>query len=172
MGGSIQLSVSGGSEGSSYYLSGNWNRDEGIFQGTDYERAGVRARLSQRLSSLWEVGANLSFLRSRTNYVPEGEQTQGVLPTVLFTPPYFNPAFDANSGRFPYSPVIGTNPLDVIENWEASSEVNRFLGSAQATFTPLEGLGFTYLFGLDQSQEEDVYFQPPASTSTGFTGSI
>ncbi|HEX8691179.1 MAG TPA: SusC/RagA family TonB-linked outer membrane protein [Longimicrobium sp.] len=172
MGTDNQLSISGGSEGSTYYLSGNWTREEGIFQGTDYTRAGVRARLTQRLSSLWEVGANLSYLRTKTHYVPEGEQTQGVLTTVLFTPPYFNPAFDPAAGRFPFSPVIGTNPLDVIENWEASSEVNRFLGSAQATFTPLQNLSFTYLFGLDQSQQTDVYFQPPFSTSSGFTGSI
>ncbi|HEX5872277.1 MAG TPA: SusC/RagA family TonB-linked outer membrane protein, partial [Longimicrobium sp.] len=167
-----QLSISGGTaDGTSYYLSGNWTNEEGILAGSSYDRAGVRARLGQRLSSLWEVGANLSYLRSDTHYVPEGEQTQGVLTTVLFTPTYFNPAFNANEGRYPYSPVISTNPFDVIENWRATSEVNRFLGSAQATFTPRANLRFNYLFGMDQTQQQDVYFQPPGSTPN-FTGSI
>ncbi|HET7233031.1 MAG TPA: SusC/RagA family TonB-linked outer membrane protein [Longimicrobium sp.] len=167
-----ELSVSGGTDqGTQYYLSGNWNRNDGILRGTDYNRAGVRARVNQRLSSLFEVGATLSYLRAKTHFVPEGEQTQGVLTSVLFTPPYFNPAFDPNTGRYPYSPVINTNPLDVIQNWQASTEVNRFLGSAQATFTPVRDLTFTYLFGLDQGQEQDVYFQPPLS-SPGFTGLI
>ncbi len=167
------LSVSGGTEqGTQYYLSGNWTNTDGVFRGTDYNRGGVRARLNQRLSSLFEVGATLSYLRAKTNFVPEGEQTQGVLTSVLFTPTYYDPTFDAATSRYPYSPVIGTNPLDVINNWVASTEVNRFLGSAQATFTPLRDLTFTYLFGLDQGQEQDVYFQPPLSTSSGFTGLI
>jgi len=168
-----ELSVSGGTEqGTQYYMSGNWTRTDGVFRGTDYNRGGVRARLNQRLSSLFEVGATLSYLRAKTNFVPEGEQTQGVLTSVLFTPTYYDPTFDAATSRYPYSPVIGTNPLDVINNWVASTEVNRFLGSAQATFTPVRDLTFTYLFGLDQGQEQDVYFQPPLSTSSGFTGLI
>jgi TonB-linked SusC/RagA family outer membrane protein len=168
-----ELSISGGSDnGTQYYMSGNWTATQGIFEGTDYNRQGVRARLNQRLSDLFEVGATLSYLHSKTNLVPEGEQTQGVLTTVLFTPPYFDPSFNANTGRYPYSPVIGTNPLDVINNWTASTDVNRFVGSVQATATPLENLSFSYLFGLDQGQEQDVYFQPPLSTSSGFTGLI
>ncbi|HKP75618.1 MAG TPA: SusC/RagA family TonB-linked outer membrane protein, partial [Longimicrobiaceae bacterium] len=167
------LSIGGGTDaGTQYYLSGNWTSNQGIFRGTDYNRAGVRARLNQRVSSLFEVGATLSYLRAKTNFVPEGEQTQGVLTSVLFTPTYYNPAFDANAGRYPYSPVIGTNPLDVINNWVASTEVNRFVGSVNATATPLRDLSVSYLFGLDQGQEEDVYLQPPFSTSSGFTGSI
>ena len=166
------LSISGGSEATQYYLSGNWTRDEGVIRASQYDRAGVRARLTQRLSSLWEVQANLGYLRARTDFVPEGEQTQGVLTSVLFTPPFFDPEFSAEQGRYPYSPVIGTNPLDVIENWEASSSVNRFLGSAQATFTPRSNLSFTYLLGLDDSQQTDVYFQPRASTGAAFTGLV
>lgn len=173
LGTSNELSVSGGTEsGTQYYLSGNWNRTDGILRGTDYNRAGVRARLNQRLSSLFEVGATLSYLRTKTDFVPEGEQIQGVLTSVLFTPPYFDPTFNDETGRYPYSPVIGTNPLDVVNNWVANSEVNRFLGSAQATFTPVRDLTFTYLFGLDQGQEQNVYYQPPFSTSLAFTGLI
>jgi len=167
------LSIGGGTDaGTQYYISGNWTSNQGIFRGTDYNRAGIRARVNQRVSPLLEVGANLSYLRAKTDFVPEGEQTQGVLTSVLFTPTYFNPAYDANAGRFPYSPVIGTNPLDVLENWVASAEVNRFLGSVNATLTPIRDLSVSYLFGLDQGQEQDVYLQPPYSTSAGFTGLI
>jgi len=167
------LSIGGGTDaGTQYYLSGNWTSNQGIFRGTDYNRAGIRARVNQRVSPLLEVGANLSYLRAKTDFVPEGEQTQGVLTSVLFTPTYFNPAYDANAGRYPYSPVILTNPLDVLANWVASAEVNRFLGSVNATLTPIRDLSVSYLFGLDQGQEQDVYLQPPFSAGPGFTGSI
>jgi outer membrane receptor protein involved in Fe transport len=168
-----ELSLSGGTDqGTAYYLSGNWTQNQGIFRSTGYDRAGIRARLNQRLSQLFEVGATLSYLRAQTDLVPEGEQTQGILTTVLFTPPYWDPSLNPNTARYPYSPVIGTNPLDVIQNWKARTDENRFLGSVQATFTPLHDLTLTWLGGMDQGEEEDLYFQPPLSTSTGFTGLI
>jgi TonB-linked SusC/RagA family outer membrane protein len=167
-----QLSVSGGTEGTSYYLSGNWNAEDGIIRTTDYDRRGARARISQRLSEWLEVGVNGSYIRARTNFVPEGEQTQGVFTSVVFSPTVFNPAFIDSIGRYPYNPIIGANPLDVMENWIARSDVDRFLGSVQATASPLANLTLTALFGMDNSREENIYFQPPLSTGATFTGLI
>jgi TonB-linked SusC/RagA family outer membrane protein len=169
---SNQLSVSGGTEGTTYYISGNWNDEEGILRSTGYQRYGGRARLNQRLSSWLEVGVNANYLRTRTDLVPEGEQTQGILTSIIFTPTFFNASFDTTTGRYPYSPVINTNVLDVIDNWIARSSVTRFLGSVQGTATPLSNLTLTYLAGLDDGREEATYFQPPRSTSAAFGGSL
>jgi TonB-dependent starch-binding outer membrane protein SusC len=170
---SNQLSVSGGTEGSTYYLSGNWNDEQGIIRSTGYQRYGARARLTQRLSNWLELGVNGSYLRTRTDLVPEGEQTQGILTSIIFTPTFFNPAaFDTVIGRYPYSPVIGTNVLDVIENWQARSSVTRFFGNVQATATPMSNLTLTYLAGIDDGREEAVYLQPRGATSAAFTGSL
>jgi TonB-linked SusC/RagA family outer membrane protein len=168
-----QLSVSGGSEGTTYYLSGNWSDEEGIIRSTGYSRYGGRARVTQRLSRWLEVGAGGSYLRTRTNLVPEGEQTQGILTTVIFTPTVFNPnQFDSAAARLAYSPVIGTNPLDVIQNWTARTDVTRFLGNVTVTATPLDNLTVTYLAGLDDGREENTYLQPRFATSGAFSGSL
>ncbi|HYW14055.1 MAG TPA: SusC/RagA family TonB-linked outer membrane protein [Longimicrobium sp.] len=170
---SNQLSVSGGSEGTTYYLSGNWNDEEGIIRSTGYSRYGGRAKVTQRLSNWMEVEAGGSYLRTRTNLVPEGEQTQGILTTVIFTPTTFNPnQFDSAAARLAYSPVIGTNPLDVIQNWTARSDITRFLGNVRATATPRSNLTITYLAGLDDGREEDTYLQPRFATSGAFSGSL
>jgi TonB-linked SusC/RagA family outer membrane protein len=170
---SNQLSVSGGGEGTTYYLSGNWNDEEGIVRSTGYERFGGRGRITQRLSGWLEVGANGSFLRTQTNLVPEGEQTQGILTGIIFTPTNFNAASrDTLTGRYVYNPVVGANVLDVVENWVARNDVTRFLGSAQATATPLPNLTITYLAGIDDGREENTYLQPRASTGATFTGSL
>lgn len=170
---SNQLSISGGTEGTTYYVSGNWNDEQGVIRSTGYNRFGGRARLTQRLSSWLEVGAGASYLRSTTDLVPEGEQTQGILTTVIFTPTIFNPnQVDSAAARLVYSPVIGTNPLDVIQNWTARTEVTRFLGNVNVTATPRENLTLTYLAGLDDGREEDTYFQPRFATSGAFTGSL
>lgn len=167
-----QLSVSGGNEGTAYYLSGNWSREEGVIRATDYARAGGRGRISQRLFDWLEVGVNASYLRTRTNLVPEGEQGQGLLTGIIFTPTAFNPAFDPIAGRYPYNPILGVNPLDVIENWIARTDVTRFLGSVQLTATPIRDVTVTYLAGLDDGRQEDTYLQPRASSGVSFSGLI
>ncbi|HEX7120522.1 MAG TPA: SusC/RagA family TonB-linked outer membrane protein [Longimicrobiales bacterium] len=167
-----QLSISGGDDRTLYYLSGNWSNEDGIVRGTGFERVSARAKVTQRVSDWLEVAANANYLRTQTNFMPEGEQVQGPLTTLIFTPTTFNPAYDPDLGRFPYSPILGTNPLDVVENWRAESAVDRFVGSVQANITPTENLRLTYLFGLDDSREEFIYFQPPRSMSSGFQGSL
>lgn len=167
-----QVTMSGGNGGTSYYLSGSWAENEGSIRGTDFGRTGARVRLSQRLNNWLEVGATGNFLQTESNFVPEGEQVQGVLTTLIFTPSSYNPYFNENTGRYPYSPIIGTNPFDVIENWTARSDVNRFLGNLEANITPLSNLRFTALFGIDDSREEFVYLIPPFSTGATFVGSL
>ncbi|HWK89102.1 MAG TPA: TonB-dependent receptor plug domain-containing protein, partial [Longimicrobium sp.] len=166
------LSISGGSEGTTYYLSGNYNNEEGTLRSTAYQRYGARARLSQRLSNWLEVGVNASYLRTRTDLVPEGEQVQGVLTSIIFTPTFFNAQYDPVAGRYPYSPVIGANALDVIDNWIARTSVTRFFGNVEATASPLPNLRVTYLAGIDDGREEDVYLQPRGATAATFTGSL
>lgn len=167
-----EVSVSGGSEDTGYYLSGNWTENEGAIRGTDFGRAGARARLTQRVADWIDIEAGANYLQTESNFVPEGEQVQGVLTTLIFTPSSFDPYFDRNLGRYPYSPIIGTNPFDVIDNWQALSDVNRFIGNIQANIRPLADLELTYLFGVDDSREEFTYLQPARATSAGFPGSI
>jgi TonB-linked SusC/RagA family outer membrane protein len=166
------LSISGGNEGTTYYLSGYWRDEEGIIRGTDYGKVGARVKVSQRLWDRLEVTGNANYLRTRTNYIPEGEQTQGALTSLIFTPTSVNPAFDPNLGRFPHNPLGFANPLDVVENFKTEVEVSRFIGNLQATYTPTPNLTVTYLLGLDDSQEEDYNFQPRFSISSRFTGLI
>ncbi|HEX8394637.1 MAG TPA: TonB-dependent receptor plug domain-containing protein, partial [Longimicrobium sp.] len=168
---SHQLSLTGGSEGTSYYLSGNWNDEDGVIRSTGYDRMGGRARFTQRVSRFLEIGANGSFLRSRTNLVPEGEQGQGILTGILFTPTTYNPAFNETLGAYPFNPIVGNNPLDILENWIARSDVTRFLASVQATATPLRDVTVTYLAGIDDGRQEDTYLQPRGARPN-FTGEI
>ena len=167
-----QLSVSGGNGGTSFYASANWRNETGIVRSTSLDNVNARASITQQLSPKFFFTVNGNYIRRQTNYVPEGEQTQGVITTLIFTPTSYNPAYNDTLGRFPYSPITGANPLDVIANWNAQSDVNRFIGGMNASWTPLPALTVSYLFGLDRGDEEFRYYQPARSTSASFTGSI
>lgn len=172
LGTNTRLSVSGGNDGTSYFMGGGYQKEEGIVRPTEYTRKNVRANVSQRLSSQLEVTLRGNYINSIADFIPEGEQTQGVLTSVVFTPTSVNPAFNPNTGRYPYNPLLGANPLDVIENWSAPENVTRLLGGVDLTWRPLTSLSVKYAAGLDDYRREARYFQPPFSTSASFTGSI
>jgi TonB-linked SusC/RagA family outer membrane protein len=167
-----QLSVTGGSGGTTYYASGLWQNETGIMRSTGLNNVNARASLTQQLSPKLMFTVNGTYIQRRTDFVPEGEQTQGVITTLIFTPTTFNPAYNPALGRYPYSPVLGTNPLDVIANWKAEDNTNRFIGSFNTTWNPLSSVTVNYLFGFDRDNEAFTYYQPAHSGSAAFTGSV
>ncbi|MBA3969666.1 MAG: TonB-dependent receptor, partial [Gemmatimonadetes bacterium] len=166
-----QISVSGGTTGTQYYVSGVYNTEEGVLRSTDYEKKSARASLTQRITDELQVIVNANFIQTETNLVPEGEQTEGALTNIIFQPTSFNPAFDAELNRFPYS-FLGANPLDVLNNWRAPEEVTRFVGSFESSWSPISDLTIRYLFGIDDYRQESQVFRPPFSVSARDIGFI
>jgi TonB-dependent starch-binding outer membrane protein SusC len=167
-----QLSVSGGTDQTRYYVSGRWNTEEGIIRGQANDRVSARTRINQRLGENVEVGVNANFIRNRTDFIPEGEQTQGVYTNLIFTPSSWDPYFNPELGRYPYNPLITVNPFDVIENWRVDSNVDRLVGNFDGSWTPIDALSINYLFGIDHSREENIYLRPPLSQGPAFRGEI
>lgn len=171
-GASSQISVSGGTASTQYYLSGAYRNEESIMRGAGANRYTVRGKLTQLIGDRLEITGNGSFVKSHVEFVPEGEQGNGVLTSVVFTPTIFNPAFNGNLGRYPYNPVLSINPLDVIENWEAPEDVTRFVGNVDANYRLFDALQIRYLFGIDDYRQESKFLRPRLSESPSFTGSI
>lgn len=167
-----QLSVTGGNAGTSYYASALWQNETGIMRSTDLSNVNVHASLTQSLSDKLSFTLGGNYIQRKTDFVPEGEQTQGVITTLIFTPTSWNPAYDPNLGRFPYSPILGTNPLDVIAHWTARDNTDRVVASFNSKWTPMANLTVNYLFGFDRISELFDYYQPAQSTSAAFTGSV
>lgn len=166
------LSVSGGTEGTTYHASANWRNESGIVRGTGLSNVNVRGSVGQRLAEWMDITLSGTYIQRGGNYMPEGEQTQGVITALIFTPTTWNPGFDETIGRYRYNPLIGTNPFDVMENWRAEQNVNRFVGSFAANATPLENLTVNYVFGFDRGSEHFTYFIPIRATGASFPGSI
>ena len=167
-----RLSVSGGNGPTRYYFGGSYEQEEGIVRSNDYERLNLRANLSQALGDKVDLTVRSNFIRSEANFITEGEQTNGVLTSIVFTPTAFNPARNPATGRYPYNPVLGPNPLLMLEQFEAPEDVTRFVGGVEAQFRPLANLSVRYLAGIDDYRREVRFLQPPLSISANFTGSI
>lgn len=166
-----QVSVAGGTESTQYYVSGTYSGENGILRSTDHEKVSARVSLSQGISDRFRVTAKANFIRTQTNLVPEGEQTEGTLTNVIFQPTSFDFRFDPEQGRFPYS-FLGANPLDVLENWEAPEAVTRFIGNLETAWFPFENLTVRHLVGIDDYRQESKLLRPPRSVSARDVGFV
>jgi TonB-linked SusC/RagA family outer membrane protein len=167
-----RLSLAGGANNTTYYLAGSWQDEAGIVRNNDYERLNFRGTVTQQIRPTINLTVHGNIIRSKADFITEGEQTLGVLTSVIFTPTGFNPNFDTLTGRYPYNPILGPNPLEILDRYEAPEELARFVGGAEGTWTPLPSLTLKYLVGIDDYRREVRFLQPPLVNSATFTGLI
>lgn len=167
------VSLTGGSGGTKYFASGNYFRNQGIVDNTDFNRGGGRLRIQQTLGSKASVsiGANYSLTHSRE--VPNGgiNEAYGALTGFIFANNYINPAIDPITGRYPSTAlnIARTNPLEAINRFDFQQRTSRFIGDAQVNLTPFAGFTVDYVLGYDASTQVATGFIPTNSTAPTYT---
>ena len=93
---SYQLSASGGDENKQFYLSGNYNSENGIMEKSSYQKYSLRAKVDFKLSDKVKVGVNITPIFS-TRERPQGNLTD-YIRFHSWVPIYFNEATAAMTG--------------------------------------------------------------------------
>lgn len=127
-----QLSVSGGSEKTQFFVSGSVLDEDGIIKNTGFKRYSVRANVDHRISDRVKVSLNSSYLKSDNDRGFTGNQnnTGGSIGYALaYTPTYANLFPDA-TGNYPDNPYFNDNPIAIRDLGVNNQRVNRFLSAA------------------------------------------
>jgi len=164
------LSVNGGNDQTRYYVNGTWSEEDGIQRGEASTRRGARVNITQQVrpSLTLDLGAN--FVNTHNDFMVNGEGT-GVLTAFLFNPTTYDP--HPVLGIYPFAPILNPNPLLAMERFRNPQDINRFIGSAQARWNPIDRLTVSYTLGYDgYSLEQSEFFPrgafpPPGNASTG-----
>ncbi len=164
------LSISGGNNGTTYFLSGGHFANEGIVRSTLFRRLNGRIRVGQQFGSLINVSAGGNFTRSRSNDVPNGglNSAYGALTGFIFGPNTVDIQPDPVTGDYP--DLVQQNPLDVIDNFDFNQTTNRFTGDVTTRLTPAEGVEASYTLGVDSYSLSGRSLIPVGSTANGFNG--
>ena len=180
------LSVSGGSERTTFFLSGGQSRHEGVMVGPNnyYNRTTVRLAATQRLIDELNVGANLSYTDARGHLTQRGNNTNGLLLGLLRTPPNFNnqPYLvdgmhrsynlqNPNLGNFSEDRVFN-NPFYTLYEELNETQVGRVFGNVNAEYLPNEWLKVNYTLGSDYATDERLEACPQQCTSGVVGGRI
>jgi TonB-linked SusC/RagA family outer membrane protein len=112
-----QLSVSGGSEKTTFYVSGNYYNELGTVLGTDYQNMDLRANLKHQISDRFTLQTRINAGGNKNPNEPLGGQ-EGTMVQLYNNLPW-DPAFEAD-GITPY------NPLEPRNTWIGNAKSNYF----------------------------------------------
>ncbi len=165
------ISVSGGSDNTQYYLSGSYLGNQGIIKSTDFQRGSVKLRLDQRFNSWLKASVGLNYMLNGSHEIPNGgiNSSYGALTGFIFANNFVNPYPDPVTGVYPSvaptNVLLRTNPLEAVNRFDFIQQTNRFLGDFQLTATPINKLSITYTLGFDNSTQLATAFIPIGNTT-------
>jgi TonB-linked SusC/RagA family outer membrane protein len=130
-----RLSVSGGSDLTTYYVGFTRKDDESIVKGTGYDKSSFRINLTQKITSFLDVAVNANYIESgaKRGFFNNDNTSTTMGISFVSTPSWANLYPDAN-GNFPNNPFAPSNFVqtrDLITNKE---KVNRTLIGGTATW--------------------------------------
>ena len=175
------LSVSGGSNLTTFYLSGGASNQNGIVMGNNdrYDRYSVRLKASQFLPGGFRLDGNVAYVDDRGQFIQKGSNTSGVPLGSWRTPPEFNnkvyldPTSKLHrSYRFP-EPSLGSlnatrgydNPVFVIKDQDNTQQVGRAFGNLGLNYDPREWVSVRLTVGADYVSDERLETLPKTSSS-------
>jgi TonB-linked SusC/RagA family outer membrane protein len=150
----IQVSARGGTENSTYSISANYFRQEGIIKNSDFEKGNLRINLDQKLSSKIGIGTSLNINRSILNGVVTDAES-AIPSSVTSWALAFNPGLGVYDENGAYTlenntsqPAVG-NPVADINKTEQVSSSTRFLGNFFITYDLVKGIQFKSSISTD-----------------------
>ncbi|WP_069659539.1 SusC/RagA family TonB-linked outer membrane protein [Arcticibacter eurypsychrophilus] len=166
------INFSGGSDKSTYLISGTYFTQQGIIGGdkSKFDRYTFRVNSDNKVKSWLNVGERLSYSNFTSHGLSENTEYGSVVGSMLsmdpFTPVTYTgdlPAFvqsklgnplvkDANGNYYGISQYVQGefgNPLAIIQQTQSRTNQNKLVGNVFADIDLFKGLKFTTRFGID-----------------------
>jgi TonB-dependent starch-binding outer membrane protein SusC len=143
------LSLSGGSDRTTFYLSGDRRQEDGIVKGTGYFNNSVRLNIDHKLNDRISLGVTTNYIYSSADRGITNNDNAGVSYGVaISSTPDFVDLHPNAQGEYPVNPFAASNPLQTRAEMRNNELTNRFVGGANL----------------------DVRLQQSAHSSTKFVG--
>ncbi|HEY8690318.1 MAG TPA: TonB-dependent receptor [Chitinophagaceae bacterium] len=162
-----QLSLSGGSNNTTYYLSGEYLKQEGVAAGSGFDRYGFRLNLDNKPREWATIGVNLSFSQTNekltaTNY---GDAQSPLIASALQLTPQI-PVKNLNGSWGGSDPVNGANqyapinPIAIANLITNNNTKRQFSGGLNLGITLTKGLVFRSSINGNAGDGLSTYYTP------------
>ncbi|HEU4562356.1 MAG TPA: SusC/RagA family TonB-linked outer membrane protein [Longimicrobium sp.] len=186
------LSISGGTDRTTFYLSLARLDNSGVFKGPNnwFDRTTVRLKGTHFLAGNFSLGGNVAYADTRGSFIQRGNNVNGLQLGLLRTPPNFNNCLPQTCYLDPntllhrsfrmQNPQIGSesesrgfdNPFFALFEPVNEAQVGRVFGNVTATFLPRPWLTLAYTVGADYSTDERLEGAPQASSDVSAGGRV
>lgn len=167
------LSVNGGNDKTSYFISASHLDNEGIIKNTDFRRIGFKTSITQKAFDWLTINAGLNYVRSQSSDIPNGgiNSAYGAITGFVFSENSINPEPN-ESGVYPVTSLLvpRTNPYEAVNRFDFGQKVNRIITSMSLKAEITENLTASYTLGLDYFNQSATAFIPLNNTSPNQNG--
>lgn len=160
-----QLSLSGGSNNTTYYMSGEYLDQQGVAEGSGFKRYGFRMNLDNKPREWLTIGTNLSF--NQTNERLTTSQENVIIRSIQLSPevPVKNlngtwGGGDLTNPAHQFSPV---NPIAISQLVTNTNVRRQFLGGLNIGLNLAKGLVVRTSFNTTLGNGNSTYYQPTYS---------
>ncbi len=162
-----QLNLSGGSDNTTYYFSGEYLNQDGVAAGSGFDRYGIRLNLDNKPRKWATLGLTLNYNNTKENLTATnyGDAASPLIANALrLTPQIPVTNFDGSwggsdpvNGANQYAPV---NPIALSNLITNNNEKNQFLGGLNLGVNLFKGLIFRTAFNANMGWGQSTYYTP------------
>lgn len=161
-----RLSVSGGSDKTTFYFNTSYRDEGGIIENTGFDRFSLRLNVDHRISDKFRIGINSNYINSFASRSFTGNENEGGLSygyNLAFTRDWVN-LFPDELGNYPDNPNAAGNPIFVRDQTKNEERNNRFLSGANMEFNAYQSDNLIVKFvgnaGVDFLLNETFVYVP------------
>ena len=156
------VSISGGSEGVKYLLSGNYFKQDGVVRNSGIERGSFRSNVDIRLNKMMKLVTSLNWNRVTNMNSQLGDdqfEKSGIITAALQQGPHIR-ARDENGG-YPINPdaAIQPNPASLLTMTDKGRQ-EKLLADVALDINPIEHLNVNIKWGIDKSTFKRWMYTP------------
>lgn len=156
----VDLSVSGGTDATRFYLAGGYHLTEGQLIRSMSERYSLLANFDHRVNDRFNLEARLrGSTTDQFGAIADGNFINGPFFAASLNSP-IEPIYNED-GSFAPSPSIGYNVVEGVMLEERKGRTNAFGGSLAGNYGILSNLYARAFFGINYQNVRDTNFRPP-----------
>ena len=169
-----QVTMSGGSDISNYYVSLNHLDNEGVIRESGEKKYNARINYGLTPNDRLNINLNLSINRSEIDNVKMGRGTNegvGLLAAALLFDPTIGPGVNSE-GYYDVNPLVAIeNPEALLQGWDQQVASNRIYATGSIDYKIIDGLTATARFGTNISDtRRDLYENDKFQVGRGVNG--
>ena len=152
---SYNISLSGGSDKTNFFIGGEYTKQEATLKLQDFERFGFRLNLDHQVAKKVKIGTSNIVSFTDRSLVRTGDGPSGFFQAALHTPTFY-PVFKEDGSY--NKPVAFDNHQAMLDHYDAKAKGLRLNNSVYLKLDLAKGLTFKSSLGNDHSTYHELFY--------------